>query len=111
MEARLHGPDRDAEDIGNFAVFQALIVGQDDHLPEEVGQALDARTHALPQYFPLGEIYRSWSASLEQLHEAANLPIAHVLVILIQAQRLVAAIAAQGVDGLVGGDGIEPGAY
>ena len=51
MQARLHGSDRNLENLGNFTVFQILVIRQDQGLPKSIGQASNAVPNPL---LPLG---------------------------------------------------------
>ena len=51
VQARLHGSDRNLENLGDFTVFEVLVIRQDQGLPKSIGQASDALSNPL---LPLG---------------------------------------------------------
>ena len=48
VQAGLDGADRDLEDLGDLAVLQVLVVGQDQGLPEALGELGDPRRGPTP---------------------------------------------------------------
>ena len=76
MQPRFHGANRDAEDVGNLPVFQPLIVGQDEHVPQVLGQAIHPGTDLFAAFFFDGPVRRPRMPAFERLAEAGRFAVA-----------------------------------
>ena len=103
-------PNRDAERVRHLAVFQPLVVRQDHDLSQEFRQRVNARADHTPRLLALGVAERLRTPGFEQFQEAPNLAVRPGPGLPVEADRRVPAGPPQGVDRLVRGDRVEPGA-
>ena len=97
-----------AQDIRHVLVLESLIIGEHDHLAEEIGQAIDRGADELSPFLALQLLQGARTARLEQTQELRHVGPSQFLALLIQAHRLMPALPPQRVDCLVGGNRVQP---
>ncbi len=107
MEPALHGSHRNTQHVGRLAIFHPLVVHEQDRALERLRQVVDRRTHPLTGLLVRHHVVGRLIPAREHLHQRPDVVVA--IGSLIDAHHPVATIATLGVDGLVRGDGVEPG--
>src|SRR5204863_177408 len=102
---------RDVEDVGDLAILQPLVIGQDQHLLEEVGEPFDPGPDVPASLAGAGHIERGGFAALQHLAQPARLALGLFHPRLFEADGLMPAVAPQRVNRLVRGDRVEPGPH
>jgi hypothetical protein len=109
VEARFNRSHGNIQDLSYFAVLQTLVISQDHNVAKKIREFVNARPNELFTFFAFGLLERVGAASLQKFEQRADFTVAHFLLMLIQADRLVPAVAPQGIDRLVCRDRIKPG--
>jgi hypothetical protein len=108
VQARLHGSDRDLQDLGDLTIFEVLVVSEDEGLSEGVGTSVDTPADPFPTLFGLKLGQRTRGITGEKFHQRAGIGVCGV-EFLVEADAGTPADFAQDIDGLVGCNGVKPG--
>lgn len=105
MQAALHGSYRNPQRISRFAILQALVVDQQQGGTQLVGKVIDRRPNPRLRLFLFESLCGGWVVARQNLHQSRDIIIAATV---IQAHHAVSLVASLRIDGLVGGDCVEP---
>lgn len=108
MEARFDGSDWNFQDVGDFAVFQVLVIGQNQRLAEYIGKLGHAFADPLPAFFFLELGQRAVGITNQKIDKASRVGVPRGRA-LIEADGGMPPGLSQRVNSLVSGDRIEPG--
>ena len=111
VQAGFDRADRDLQDVGDLAILEVLVVSEDERLPQSLGESGHAGPDPRLTLLALQVGERALLFTDEQVDQTARVPLdARRGGPLVQADRGVSPRLAEGVDGLVRGDRVEPGA-
>ena len=74
VQARLHGSDRNLQDIGDFTILEVLVIGQDQRLAKGIRQPRDAVSHPLLSFGFLKFSQRPFVFADQQIDQVAARP-------------------------------------
>jgi hypothetical protein len=109
VQARLDRADRDFQDFSDLTVFQVLEVGQNQGLPQRIGEPGDAGADPVAAFLALQLGQGAGRLADQQVDQGAGVGVPPFGP-LIQADRRLPSGLAERVDGLMGGDRVQPGA-